>query len=84
MSMDFGTVIVADRWYPSSRICPVCKTKNVSLTIEERFWTCQSCGTIREVNASVNLAQYPESWSGSACGAEGAGDENYLAVKSAA
>ncbi|MDQ2992570.1 MAG: transposase [Candidatus Eremiobacteraeota bacterium] len=84
--MTGATVIVADRWYPSSKTCSACKTKNVNLTLKERFWTCQSCGTThdREVNASVNLAQYPESWSGSACGAEGAGDENYLVVKPAA
>lgn len=81
-----STVVVADRWFPSSKRCSVCGVKNENLTLSERFWTCASCGTShdRDVNAAVNLARYPESWAGSACGAEGTGDGSDSAVKPAA
>jgi len=79
------TVVVADRWYPSSKLCSMCDVKNETLSLSERIWTCSSCCTThdRDLNAAVNLARYPESSPGSAHGAEGAGDES-LVVKPAA
>lgn len=79
-------VVVADRWFASSKLCSACTTKNETLTLGERTWTCASCGTAhdRDVNAARNLARYPESWAGSACRAEGAGGEDDLAAKPAA
>ena len=53
----YGTVIVlADRWYPSSKLCSACGQKNRTLTLAERAWTC-SCGTRhdRDINAAINL-----------------------------
>jgi putative transposase len=53
----YGTMIVlADRWYPSSKLCSTCGQKNGSLTLAERTWTC-SCGVRhdRDVNAAINL-----------------------------
>ena len=85
-AMAGSTVVVADRWYPSSKLCSACGVKNQDLTLSERTWTCLSCGTFhdRDLNAARNLARYPESWAGSACGAEGAGDEDQLTAKPAA
>ncbi len=85
-AMAGGVLIVADRWYPSSKLCSVCDTKNERLALSERIWTCASCGTSldRDINAAVNLARYPESWAGSACGAEGAGRRHQTTVKPAA
>lgn len=56
-----ATVIVADRWFASSKLCSACFVKNESLTLKDRTWTCASCGTFhdRDVNAAVNLARYP-------------------------
>lgn len=50
-------VIVADRWYPSSRFCSSCGWKNEALTLKDREWTCQKCGIHhdRDVNAAINL-----------------------------
>jgi transposase len=64
----------------------VCGVKNENLTLSERFWACGSCGTShdRDLNAARNLARYPESWAGSACGAEGAGRRPQTTVKPAA
>ncbi len=74
-AMAGSTIIVADRWYPSSKLCSACNAKNDNLILSNRTWTCASCGTShdRDQNAAVNLARYPESWAGSACGAEGTG-----------
>lgn len=94
-AMAGSTVVVADRWFPSSKLCSVCGVKpvpfrdgtgNESLALSDRFWTCLSCGTFhdRDINAARNLARYPESWAGSACGAEGAGRRRQTAVKPAA
>ncbi|HVS46312.1 MAG TPA: RNA-guided endonuclease TnpB family protein, partial [Verrucomicrobiae bacterium] len=85
-AMAGSTVIVADRWFPSSKLCSSCGVKNESLTLAERSWTCRSCGAShdRDVNAAVNLARYPESWAGSACRAEGAGGGQQTTVKPAA
>ena len=81
-----SSILVAHRWYPSSKLCSVCDAKNESLVLSERVWTCAACGTFhdRDHNAAVNLARYPESWAGSACGAEGAGGGHQTAVKPAA
>jgi len=92
-AMAGSTVIVADRWFASSKLCSSCGMKNGSLTLAERTWTCASCGAShdRDVNAARNLARLcpstrgnPESWAGSACGADGSGGEDHLAVKPAA
>jgi putative transposase len=54
----YGTrLILADRWYPSSRLCSVCGWKNEALTLKDREWTCPACGTHhdRDHNAALNL-----------------------------
>ncbi|EFC81033.1 IS607 family element RNA-guided endonuclease TnpB [Parafrankia sp. EUN1f] len=52
-----STLVVADRWYPSSRTCSGCGWRNPSLTLADRTFTCHSCGLIadRDHNAAVNL-----------------------------
>ena len=54
----YGTrLVVADRWYPSSRLCSVCDWKNEALTLKDRKWVCPQCGTHhdRDLNAALNL-----------------------------
>ena len=53
-------VIVADRWYASSKICSACGNKYDELDLKEREWTCSRCGVHhdRDVNASINLKNY--------------------------
>lgn len=54
----YGTrLVVADRWYPSSRLCSICGLKNEELTLKDREWTCRCCGTHhdRDFNAACNL-----------------------------
>lgn len=54
---------VADRWYPSSKTCSACGQVNAALTMSDRTWTCDGCGVHhdRDVNAGINLANYPAS-----------------------
>jgi putative transposase len=54
----YGTrLIVADRWYPSSRLCSSCGYNNPALALKDRAWTCPSCGAHhdRDLNAAYNL-----------------------------
>jgi len=50
-------LVIADRWYPSSRLCSVCGAKHDALTLEDREWTCAQCGARhdRDLNAALNL-----------------------------
>lgn len=50
-------LIVADRWYPSSKLCSCCGHKKDKLGLEERTYVCEECGfTIdRDLNAAINL-----------------------------
>jgi putative transposase len=60
----YGTrLVIADRWYPSSKNCSVCSTKNETLTLSMRDWTCAHCGTHhdRDINAAINLRNLAES-----------------------
>lgn len=65
-----ATVIVADRWFPSSKMCSVCGTKTKSLPLHIREWTCGECGTChdRDLNAAINLKNLAVSSTATACG----------------
>lgn len=57
-SSRFNTkLIVANRFYPSSKLCSVCDWKNELLTLKDREWTCQNCRTLhdRDTNSAINL-----------------------------
>ncbi|WP_207783796.1 zinc ribbon domain-containing protein, partial [Micromonospora globispora] len=53
-----GRLVVADRWYPSSKTCSGCGTVKAKLALSERTYTCTPCGLTldRDVNAARNLA----------------------------
>jgi putative transposase len=52
-----GTLITADRWYPSSKTCSACGWRKPSLTLAERVFTCEACSLVidRDQNAARNL-----------------------------
>ncbi len=54
-----GELVVADRWFPSSKVCPVCGAIRGDLTLADRAFTC-GCGhsADRDCNAAVNLARW--------------------------
>ena len=51
-------LIVADRWFASSKTCSGCGTAKAKLALSERTFVCLACGIVldRDLNAAVNLA----------------------------
>ncbi|WP_249355545.1 transposase [Chloracidobacterium aggregatum] len=93
-AMRGGVVVVADRFFASSRTCSVCGHKLDDLPLSVREWTCPDCGSIhdRDVNAARNLLAYglaalsgPTASSAGcqACGEEGSGRRRKTAAKPA-
>jgi putative transposase len=54
-----GRIMVADRWYPSSKLCPQCGVVHHDLRLADRQFAC-GCGYAadRDLNAAVNLARW--------------------------
>jgi len=69
-----ATIVLADRWFPSSKICSSCGHLNERVAWAVRTWRCPVCGAVheRDVNAAKNLYLAASS-AVQACGAEGAG-----------
>lgn len=84
-AMRGGVVVVADRFYPSSKRCSYCEHRLDALPLTLREWSCPACGTHhdRDVNAAVNLKNMAVSSTVSACGEEGSGRARKSAVKPA-
>lgn len=70
-------VVVADRFFPSSKQCSECGWINENLSLSDREWTCAGCDARhdRDFNASVNLEHVAASLSETqnACGEESSG-----------
>ena len=95
-TMHGGLVVVADRFYPSSKTCSACGHVLAALPLSVRAWTCPECGARhdRDINAAINLKnmavsstvmhQPCEAGSGcDACGEEVSGRRRKTAVKPA-
>jgi len=50
-------LLVADRFFPSSKRCHACGALNADLPLKDRAWVCAACGTRhdRDRNAAINL-----------------------------
>lgn len=55
-----GILIVADRWFASSKLCSCCGYKMEKMPLSLRDWQCPECKTRhdRDVNAARNLRDY--------------------------
>lgn len=55
-------IILADRFFPSSKTCPCCNDIYKDLTLDQREWNCANCNTLnlRDSAAAKNLEVYPE------------------------
>ena len=51
------TYVEIETFFPSSKLCNVCHTKNRMLTIDIRSWQCPVCQTVhdRDDNAATNI-----------------------------
>jgi IS605 OrfB family transposase len=69
-----GRLLIADRWFPSSKTCSGCGAAKAKLALSEREYHCQVCGLVldRDRNAARNLAalaaQFDTAGSGSVAG----------------
>jgi len=56
-------LVVADRFYPSSKTCSGCGWVKAKLTLAERTFCCEACGLVldRDLNAARNLAKLVQS-----------------------
>lgn len=54
-------VIIADRWFPSSKLCSCCGNIKKDLKLSDRTYVCE-CGNVidRDYQASLNLKRYGE------------------------
>lgn len=84
-AMRGGQVVVADRWFPSSKICSCCGHKQEELSLSVRSWTCPVCGSThdRDLNAAINLKNMAVSSTVTACGEEGSGQRRKTQAKPA-
>jgi putative transposase len=50
-------LLIADRWFPSSKLCSNCGHKKEQLKLSERVYHCETCGQSRDrdLNAAINL-----------------------------
>jgi len=59
-------IVVADRFFPSSKTCSCCSNVKQDLTLSDRIYECDVCGLImdRDLNAACNLEFYTASSAG--------------------
>ena len=50
---------IADRWYPSSKLCSRCGNIKKDLNLSDRVYDCNKCGLVidRDLQASINLRE---------------------------
>ena len=53
-----GRLVVADRWFASSKLCSSCGAVKAKLTLSTRMYRCEECRLVmdRDLNAARNLA----------------------------
>ena len=53
-------LVIADRFYPSSKTCSRCNSIKRDLKLKDRIYRCPHCGAVidRDLNAAINLSVY--------------------------
>ena len=66
-------LVVANRFYPSSKMCSGCGNIKQELRLSERIYKCEKCGIEidRDLNAAINLEKYEEQGTVSYAGSPG-------------
>jgi putative transposase len=83
--MNGSRLVIANRWYPSSKTCSACGVVVKELPLSVRNWACWKCGARhdRDLNATRNLEKLAASSAVTACGGEGSGPRRKPRVKPA-
>jgi putative transposase len=73
-----GRLVLADRWYPSSKTCSDCGAVKTKLPLRVRVYHCDECGLVldRDLNAARNLAALVGDTTGGTSAASCAGTLN--------
>lgn len=55
-----NNLVIADRWFPSSKMCSCCGCTKEILLLSDRIYICENCGLVidRDQNAAKNLKNY--------------------------
>jgi putative transposase len=79
-------IVIANRWYPSSKTCSCCGVIKETLALSQRTFACDACGFVadRDYNAARNLERLAASSAVTACGAARSGTKRKPRVKRAA
>jgi len=53
-------LVFIGRFEPSSKTCSVCGCTKKDLTLKDRTWKCENCGTEhdRDINAAINIKKF--------------------------
>jgi putative transposase len=78
-------IVVADKWFPSSKTCSCCGSVKTELALSQRLFHCFECSfeSERDWNAARNLERLAASSAVSACGEERSGAVRKSRVKRA-
>ncbi|MET8307839.1 zinc ribbon domain-containing protein [Micromonospora sp. NPDC005173] len=60
-----GRLLVADRWYPSSKTCSGCGKAKAKLALSEREYHCEACGLAMDRDRNADAAPERARLSGS-------------------
>ncbi|MFC9895402.1 IS607 family element RNA-guided endonuclease TnpB [Nocardia sp. NPDC127579] len=62
-----STLVEADQYFPSSKMCSGCGRRKPNLTLADRGYSCDDCGLVidRDLNAAINLARLGGTGTGS-------------------
>jgi putative transposase len=73
--MHGNKLVIASRWFASTKMCSICDFKIQHLDLSQREWTCPVClmHHDRDINGAVNLKNMAVSSTASACGASSDG-----------
>ena len=76
-------IVVADKWFPSSKTCSCCGSVKAELALSQRRFRCFECSfeSDRDWNAARNLERLAASSAVSACGEERSGAVRKTRVK---
>ncbi|MFM8799845.1 MAG: RNA-guided endonuclease InsQ/TnpB family protein [Tagaea sp.] len=80
-----ATIVVADRFFASSKTCSCCGSVKAELDLSQRVYSCENCGyeADRDVNAARNLEKLAASFAVTACGEDRSGARRKPRVKRA-
>ena len=83
--MHGATIVVADRFFASSKTCSCCGSVKAELDLSQRVYSCENCGyeAERDVNAARNLEKLAASFAVTACGEDRSGARRKPRVKRA-